>query len=134
MVTYLESHRHFKLRDIATQSSILIHDVVKALAYFNWLARCEFLGYVPHGGDLEDWYSAEATLNSILNSGDFHTFARILRGDLEPEDQRVRDRAYFLSLENSTRRPEENWRLALELERCSLFLSVWSAPERQQIL
>lgn len=112
----------------ATWVNDLPKELIAVAAYRRWCLRCAEAGREIHGHDQEDWFAAEAEIREAINmlsGSDFEVFAkRIRREQLQPSEDRVRLRAYYLSLDSDD--VEQNcWLRALDIEREIVFARLF---------
>lgn len=104
-------------------------ELVAVAAYHLWRERCEELGEEVHGYDKDDWLEAELEIRNTFRSLtglEFELFAgRIRLSELQPSQERIAVRAYFISQKNRVICAQECWQRALEEEREIVFASLF---------
>jgi hypothetical protein len=107
-------------------------ELVEVHAYFKWRRRCRKEGYDVHGGDLEDWFEAQTSLERVFNRITNELWEHLLaeleearrNGGFKPSADAVSKRAYYKwearrrrGESSSLERQRQDWREAAEDER-----------------
>ncbi|QDT88600.1 hypothetical protein [Gimesia algae] len=112
-------------------------ELIKVLAYYRWLARCELVRYAQHRLDHHDWYEAEKELNKLFNSldaEDWESLSGTVYGSkLQINQQAIETRAYYKwearcrESQNGagTGSAEKDWCEAVIEERQAAFASLF---------